>query len=851
VRESGLLLIRFNDTGQVTGSFPESTPNTWLFKQLVQALAEKDADKRDALKKKLAKPMVETFGKGKTLSFFLNQKGGAFRVRYRGNPGWVCWNLKKREGFVLLLPRLIPFAQRFALAARKTRLSGLAEVTAGWLSADSVHVAKRSAAPALRLAESEIAGLRKQAAGAGQTVIASENFLIQFRPAEDGMTLFAHFPNRKTTVDEWHCRFRMATGVGGGLLLLLSGLFARISFRIQTVTVGLFLLAGVIPIGGIFLGSVLFIDGYYDRMSALVQKEELETLKNFDRRYSRFLDRVSTQLAGVMARLISCKTPTDFAREGRVLRQPGLAGRLKIINTYGETVYCSMREMEGFDSTIDLLAHMVLKHRVPEKYRLIPENRKSAVYDSMADYDLSMEFIPKFLYLVVSREARNYLYWDFFPHPHTTISYASMILRSKTLISHYVRKAIQDRIAVFQQGIGIGVFDLDTGTWVQRGFSQAQKLTPLLLQAAGMNRPRTGRIRIGAEIYWYATFPGQQLFQKVLVAAFPDRVLRRELDRLKMLIGVGVVLTLGVALFLGRLVSHRLISPIRELGEGLKAIREERYDDFIPDERGDEMGEVARAFNQMMQEREETRVAAIVQENLLPRDFPDLPGYSCFGRTRFANDLGGDTLDARLLGDGRLFFQIGDVSGHGVASALIMAFVKSLVTIWTGREKQSLDELALEIGRCLQSSGKHKTFYAAVMGIMEPATGEVKLLTLGHPYPLVRRANGTVEYFGRAFYPLGRTKMNPGSLIPLTFTLEPGDGLFCFTDGCVESLTRDGSPFGYPALENWFSRRPLSGHAARDILLAFEQDHLQQCPEPDDDVTLFLLNRSPKSVATA
>lgn len=86
------------------------------------------------------------------------------------------------------------------------------------------------------------------------------------------------------------------------------------------------------------------------------------------------------------------------------------------------------------------------------------------------------------------------------------------------------------------------------------------------------------------------------------------------------------------------------------------------------------MARLFQTFNEMMAESRELQVARNVQEGLVPAKFPDIPGYSISGKIFTASDLSGDCLDGFRLPDGRFAFLVGDITGHGVAAALLMAF---------------------------------------------------------------------------------------------------------------------------------------------------------------------------------
>ncbi|MCU0224256.1 MAG: PP2C family protein-serine/threonine phosphatase [Acidobacteria bacterium] len=237
----------------------------------------------------------------------------------------------------------------------------------------------------------------------------------------------------------------------------------------------------------------------------------------------------------------------------------------------------------------------------------------------------------------------------------------------------------------------------------------------------------------------------------------------------------------------------------------------------------------------------EVELARQVQEELLPRAAPDLPGYELVFSSRQAGMLGGDTFDFVRLPGGAIALSIGDVMGKGVAAALLMAGVQTLFeTLATAEPDPARLNAALSAAVASRTrSGRYVTFaYVA----LDPSSGRLSYSLAGHPFPLVAGPRG-VRALEEGGLPLG---MAPG--IPYgagETVLEPGESLVLYTDGLVEApaaadpddefgrarvavILRDGH--GLPARE--LMERLLAAHAA----------HAGDGPLTDD-TTLVLLRR--------
>jgi len=183
--------------------------------------------------------------------------------------------------------------------------------------------------------------------------------------------------------------------------------------------------------------------------------------------------------------------------------------------------------------------------------------------------------------------------------------------------------------------------------------------------------------------------------------------------------------------------------------------------------------------------REMEETALTLQRSLLPRELPDVLGAELCGRYVPASEsleIGGDFYDATALGDGRVVITIGDVAGHGVLAAAVMGQVRQAVRAYAfeGHPPAALmDRLDLLV------SESDLAMTTCLCGIFDPGTGVLRFSNAGHPPPLLRRANGTVERVMEALsHPLGVTLAHRHSEAEVRLAL--GDALLLYTDGLVE-----------------------------------------------------------------
>jgi PAS domain S-box-containing protein len=182
----------------------------------------------------------------------------------------------------------------------------------------------------------------------------------------------------------------------------------------------------------------------------------------------------------------------------------------------------------------------------------------------------------------------------------------------------------------------------------------------------------------------------------------------------------------------------------------------------------------------------ERRVARSFQEAALPVELPKVPGYHFSAIYEAGNAdalIGGDWYDAFQLVDGRIVISIGDVAGSGLEAAVTMASVRQALR---GVAQVHADPaLMLEAAdRTLRAEAPDR-FVTAFVGVIDNIGETLVYANAGHPAPILRRANGTLDELDGSGPPLGLREhvRGGGRTIPW-----PADGfLVLYTDGLIEA----------------------------------------------------------------
>jgi serine phosphatase RsbU (regulator of sigma subunit)/pSer/pThr/pTyr-binding forkhead associated (FHA) protein len=251
--------------------------------------------------------------------------------------------------------------------------------------------------------------------------------------------------------------------------------------------------------------------------------------------------------------------------------------------------------------------------------------------------------------------------------------------------------------------------------------------------------------------------------------------------------------------------------------------------------------ENVRLLEETMEKRrmeEDMRMAAQIQNGLLPREAPGVPGWDVAGCNRPCRTVGGDYYDFAIE-EGRLLLALGDVSGKGTGAALLMTVLRAAVRgHWT---EPSLADAVARINRTVCQnvpSSKYVTFFLAAL---DPATGELDYVNAGHNPPLLVREDGTVEKLSEGGLVLGMFEnvVYDGGRVEM----RRGDTLVIYSDGVTETWGPDGEEYGEESLLPLVVRdRRLGAEALQNsILQAIER--FEAGARATDDRTIVVLKR--------
>jgi sigma-B regulation protein RsbU (phosphoserine phosphatase) len=260
-----------------------------------------------------------------------------------------------------------------------------------------------------------------------------------------------------------------------------------------------------------------------------------------------------------------------------------------------------------------------------------------------------------------------------------------------------------------------------------------------------------------------------------------------------------------------------------------------------------EVAELAHSLATEAAQRErvnrEIEIAREVQERLFPQFMPNLEGASVAGACRPALGVGGDYYDVFELSDGRTGLAIGDVSGKGIAAALLMASLRASlrgVTLDNPREFAKLMDKVNRLVYEASASNRYATFFFAAY---DAKTRRLDCVNAGHNPPIVLRRglDGKTEVIRlEADGPVvGLLEYAPYT--EQAQTLQPGDLVLLYTDGISEAMTHDDEEWGEERLIE--AADCCKDETAEEILkkLFADADAFTAGAPQHDDMTLLVL----------
>ncbi len=217
-----------------------------------------------------------------------------------------------------------------------------------------------------------------------------------------------------------------------------------------------------------------------------------------------------------------------------------------------------------------------------------------------------------------------------------------------------------------------------------------------------------------------------------------------------------------------------------------------------------------------------------------------------------SGQIGGDLVGYFPISETAIALYSIDVSGHGIASALLTGRLAGLFTwqsrrgniafLSDGSDVHAPEEVMHRLNELMLRELTSDIYFTAVLAYVDVATGQVTLCQAGHPHPLIRRASGAVERVGHGGPPVG---LLPGAKFEATrVLLGPGDAFLAYSDGLTECADTWGDMLEEEGLMALLADIPDATEAAVDGIEAAMREH-SGINEFEDDISMLLFRYTP------
>jgi len=313
-----------------------------------------------------------------------------------------------------------------------------------------------------------------------------------------------------------------------------------------------------------------------------------------------------------------------------------------------------------------------------------------------------------------------------------------------------------------------------------------------------------------------------------------------------------------IGLMAGYYFASRISTPIVKLNEAVVTIAKGNFDKRVDVKSKDEVGKLAQSFNQMAADLQastkaliykervakELELAAKIQKELLPTSTPKVQGLDIAAGLVPAAEIGGDCFDFIYPNEDVLLSYIGDVTGHGVPSGLVVAVANAVV--YSFAHEENIVDILVKANKILKEKTGPNMFLTMLLTKWDIKNQKFSYVVAGHdPVILYKAKEKKVYQLKEGGMALGMVADLSKLLKSEDVELEEGDMVVIYTDGIPEAWANDKENYGLGRLKRAVSEFS-SLKSAEDIKNAILKDvkSFMGDYEQKDDITLMVFKRT-------
>ena len=307
---------------------------------------------------------------------------------------------------------------------------------------------------------------------------------------------------------------------------------------------------------------------------------------------------------------------------------------------------------------------------------------------------------------------------------------------------------------------------------------------------------------------------------------------------------VGLTVMLGLVFaYIGVRALLELVGHVRRIGKG--DLNHELQLQYSPEfvKLSDEINTMTAGLRDRMRLRHSLALAMEVQQSLLPSDTPNIEGLDIAGRSAYCDETGGDYydfLDITGLSSTTAAIAVGDVVGHGVAAAMLMATARGILRCRCQESGTLADLLNNMNGLLVEDTGGERYMTMLLMTI-DAVSGRLRWATAGHepPFGYDERSDRFIELEGSG-YPLGL--MSDITYDEYSFTsVKTGQVYVASTDGIWETVDPQGEMFGINRFRELIRRYAHLSAAQISERISLDLEDYRGSSKQSDDIAFVVI----------
>lgn len=312
-----------------------------------------------------------------------------------------------------------------------------------------------------------------------------------------------------------------------------------------------------------------------------------------------------------------------------------------------------------------------------------------------------------------------------------------------------------------------------------------------------------------------------------------------------------------IGLMVGYFMAFRITQPIKILNEGVLTIAKGDFKKRVNIKVRDEVGQLAESFNKMAHDLEistkalvykervakELELAAKIQKELLPAGVPKVKGLDLAAGLIPAAEIGGDCFDFIPADENSMISYIGDVTGHGVPSGLVVAVANAI--IYSFAHEGDILKVMLESNKIIKAKTGPNMFLTVLMTLWDAKKSKMSYVIAGHePIIFYKAKEKKVYQLKEGGMALGMVPDLSKLLKCEELKMEEGDVMVLYTDGIPEAWANDKECYGMSRLKRAVSEfaQLKTAEEIKKAILADVKTFMGNY-EQKDDITLLIYKR--------